>query len=127
MKADANRIREVIDTMYAEFMKQEGKKNDVALGSVPDKKSHPQRRPLCWIIGASVAVLVLLSVAVAMFFVLPLVHAVPDTDRPSTPTSPALPPQTTFPSVDQYSITLLEEKIGLEKRYHQFQSASGPA
>jgi Leucine-rich repeat (LRR) protein len=113
MKADASQIRHVVDTMYAEFMKKEQK-----IKSTPsDSKSQPRSKSPAWIIGTSLAVLLLLGVAIATFFVLPFVH--PSTNTPSTPlgpsppdpqspspnvpisSNPTLPPQSVFPSIDQ--------------------------
>jgi hypothetical protein len=123
MKADASQIHKIVDMVYTEFVKKEQK-----IKSTPsDSKSQPRSKSPAWIIGTSLAVLLLLGVAIATFFVLPFVHS--STNIPSTPLGPSppdrqspspnvptpnvpspnmpsssnpnLPPQTVFPSIDQ--------------------------
>ncbi|MBP5977796.1 hypothetical protein HW132_35130, partial [Brasilonema sp. CT11] len=119
IKSDTRQIHQVVDMMYAEFIKKEHKKNDKSSFNVSE--TH-RRKPLRWIIGTSLAVILLLSVAVGTFFVLPLVHAVssnntttvPHNTQPSVPLSPDTPhpsvpiqppqPFNRFPSIDQQTM-----------------------
>ena len=84
MKADASQIHQVVDMMYAEFVKKEQKSDKSPL--VSSSRSH--NRSLRWIIGASVSVLLLISIAVGVFIVMPLVHPALANTLPDVPSAP---------------------------------------
>ncbi len=93
MKADASHIHKIVDMMYAEFIKKEQKK--INKSAMPNSQQHSRNHSLRWIIGTSLAVVLLISVAIGVFFIVPLVHGnnsqpIPEGPSPSATPSPAL-------------------------------------
>ncbi len=111
MKADANQIHQVVDMMYAEFIKKEQKKSDAKTAGT---KERTRNRSLGWIIGTSLAVVLLISVAIGVFFIVPFVHTPPPSSKPPSPPSPqsSSPPSTVFPSPDQDVLVELYHSAG---------------
>ncbi len=101
MKADASQIHQVVDKLYAEFIKKEQKK--INKSTTVNPKQHPRNHSLRWIIGTSLAVLLLVSVAIGVFFIVPLVRPAQNIHNlPEAPNTPlpgvSSPPQSTTPS-----------------------------
>ncbi len=97
MKADASQIHKIVDMMYAEFIKKDQKKHEK---SSKARETVTRRTKLMrWIIGTSLTVLALISVAIAVAFIVPLTHSTPEsgTNHPSAPSqepqSPSNPEQ----------------------------------
>ncbi len=94
--------------LYAEFIKKDTKKNNKEVNSTTSKV-HYRNRSMRWIIGTSIAVLVLVCFSIGVFFVAPFVHATPEADNPSNSSSPQQNPSSSpssptpivFPSIDQ--------------------------
>ncbi len=112
MKADANHIHQVVDMMYAEFIKKEQKKNEKKTAGT---KERTRNRSLRWIISASITALVLASIAIGVLFIVPLLHPAASSNESPSPNTPNAPPSTNppnpppseppvqvFPSIDQY-------------------------
>jgi Leucine-rich repeat (LRR) protein len=116
VKADTKQIHRLIDMMYAEFITKDKKKNDRKSTSVASKQQI-RSRSLRWIIGTSLGVLLLVSLAVALVFLLPFMNG-SNVDNPSNPSSPSTSraptspsdspvPFTGIPSVDQEALVEL--------------------
>jgi hypothetical protein len=110
MKADAIQIHHVVDMMYTEFIKKEQHNGRAS------KLTQPRSRSLRWIVGTSFAVLMLVSIAIATFFVIPFVRAAPDTSNTSSPANPESSPYSSSP-IHPPTLPLTDQYI-LEELYH---------
>jgi hypothetical protein len=99
LNSKTDHIHQVVDMMYNEFIAKEQNKTPTAA----TKSRRDSRRPYAWIIGASVSVAFLITVAVGVFFVLP--HIYVNSNAPSsttpTPSSPNTNPAPVSPSVSE--------------------------
>ncbi len=95
MKADASHLHKVIDAMYAEFVKAEKKNSEDTTARAINRHRHQWIR--C-IMASSLAVLLLVSIAIATFFVVPLMHSTPTTSSPISPDVPTLPLAPSIPT-----------------------------
>ncbi len=101
MKANTSQIHQVVDMMYAEFIKKE--QNSMQKSAPPNSRN----RSLRWIIGTSLAVVLLISVAIGVFFIVPFVHTPPSSDN-RRPDSDALTPLAPAPATSKDQDVLQE-------------------
>ncbi len=110
LNSKTDQIHQVVDMLYTEFMKKDNKRSQNAsdyphsggkYSSFDDVREYrPQKRPWKWIFGTSMAVLLIISIAVGVMFVWPIFNS---RDQPTNPSPPS--PVVTSPAPSNPIVT----------------------